>query len=49
MTAADYQALAADVEAATLLVRGTADQARLMGFIPVPTATRDILLPKERP
>lgn len=49
MTAAALQALAAETEQRTLLVRGTTDQARLMGYMPVPTTTRDILLPKERP
>lgn len=49
MTAADLQALAADAEERTLLIQGTTDQHRLMGYVPVPTTTRDILLPKERP
>jgi hypothetical protein len=49
MTAALNLALAAEAREATLLAVGMADQARLMGYVPVPTTTRHILLPKERP
>jgi hypothetical protein len=41
MTAAYYQSLAAEARQRTLLIQGTTDQARLMGYIPVQ--------PKEKP
>jgi len=51
--AGELLALAAELETATKLVRGITDQAELAGltaaYVTVPTTTRDILLPKERP
>lgn len=49
MTAAELLSLAAQAEAETLQFVGVTDQARLMGYVPVPTTTREIRLPKEMP
>ena len=51
--AGELLALAAELETAVKLVRGITDQATLTGhvaaYVTVPTTTRDIHLPKERP
>jgi len=45
----ELQALAAELETTTKLVRGITDQAELAGHVTIHTTTRDIHLPKERP
>ena len=53
--AGELLALAAEVEQTVQLVRGITDQASLRGltagaeYVTIPTTTRDIHLPKERP
>lgn len=45
MTAPELLAIADDAAERALHYQGLADQARLRGYIPVPTTTRDIRLP----
>lgn len=45
----ELKALAAHTAEQTALFLGMTDQARMLGYIPVPTTSRPIHLPKERP